>query len=325
MEIVMEKDFKITLADAHDISELYQLQLLAFESEAEMIGSRDVPALMETEEHNRNDFVNWTTYKMVNQKGKIIAAIRYKKEGEILEIGRLMVHPDYRQQGLAQRLVSEVDRMNPYDMKELYTCTKSWINIRLYQKMGYTPVKEVSEDTGLSFVYMRREPKVKIEMAVIEDLPAIMRIQDIGLESVQNKDWYAIETEEFMRKHICAQGFTLKAVVNGIIAGFLTVRYPWKDDDNLGEYIGLSDEEKMFVVHMESAAVLPEYRGMRIQNQLMAKGFELLKETEYKYVMGTAHPDNVYSVNNFLKLGYEIVADVKKYGGLRRYVFNQRL
>ncbi|MCB6575137.1 GNAT family N-acetyltransferase [Phascolarctobacterium faecium] len=29
--------------------------------------------------------------------------------------------------------------------------------MRLYEKMGYRPVKEVTEATGLSFVYMRKE------------------------------------------------------------------------------------------------------------------------------------------------------------------------
>ena len=167
--------------------------------------------------------------------------------------------------------------------------------------------------------------EVKIEYATLEDLPVIMNIMHTALELVEDKSWYAVDSKEFVEKYIQGQGFTLKAIVEGNTAGFLTVRYPWKDDDNLGDYIGLSEEEKMYVAHMESAAVLPEYRGLRIQNRLMAKGFEILRDTEYKYVMGTAHPDNVFSVNNFHKLGYEIVADVKKYGGLRRYVFNQTI
>ena len=170
-----------------------------------------------------------------------------------------------------------------------------------------------------------RKREVKIEYAALSDLPIIMDIMHTALELVEDKSWYAVDGEEFVSKCIEGQGFTLKAMVEGNIAGFLTVRYPWKDEDNLGDYIGLSEDEKMFVAHMESAAVLPEYRGLRIQNKLMARGFELLKETEYKYVMGTAHPDNIFSVNNFHKLGYEIVADVKKYGGLRRYVFNQTI
>ena len=167
--------------------------------------------------------------------------------------------------------------------------------------------------------------EVKIECATLGDLSVIMSIMYTALGLVEDKSWYAVDSEEFVGKCIEGQGFTLKAMVDGNIAGFLTIRYPWEDDDNLGDYIGLSGEEKMFVAHMESAAVLPEYRGLRIQNQLMTKGFELLKETKYKYVMGTAHPDNVFSVNNFLRLGYEIVADVKKYGGLRRYVFKQTI
>ena len=149
----------------------------------------------------------------------------------------------------------------------------------------------------------RKNMEVMIEYAAIEDLPVIMRTMHKALELVEDKSWYAVDSEEFVKNCIEKQGFTLKALVGGEFAGFLTVRYPWKDDDNLGDYIGLSDDEKMYVAHMESAAVLPEYR----------------------YVMGTAHPDNIFSVNNFLKLGYEIVADVKKYGGLRRYVFSQTI
>ena len=115
----MTGEIKIVKANSQDIAELYQLQLLAFESEAEMIGSRAVPALMETEEHNRNDFVNWITLKMVDPANEIIGAIRYRKDGDIVEIGRLMIHPNYRHQGLAQRLMEAVDEACPQDTKEL--------------------------------------------------------------------------------------------------------------------------------------------------------------------------------------------------------------
>ena len=147
---------KLIHATVQDIPALYDLQLLAFESEAEMIGSRDVPALMESREHHREDFPNWITMKLVKEDGEMVGAIRYRPDGDIIDVGRLMVHPDYRRQGLAQRMLAEVDRACPDTVRELYTCTKSWINIRLYDKMGYVPVKEVTEPSGLSFVYMRK-------------------------------------------------------------------------------------------------------------------------------------------------------------------------
>ena len=148
---------KINKAETEDIAALYQLQLIAFASEAEMIGSRDVPALMETEEEHHADFANWQTLKLVDDNNKIIGAIRFRKDDGFIDVGRLMIHPDYRRQGLAQMLLSEVDKLCPSEIKELYTCTKSWTNIRLYERMGYKSYKEHSEASGLSFVYMRKK------------------------------------------------------------------------------------------------------------------------------------------------------------------------
>ena len=148
---------KMLTATANDIEELYALQRLAFESEAEMIGSREVPALQETRDDHAKDFSHWITLKLVNESNHIIGSIRYKKSQDIIEVGRLMVHPSYRRQGLAQQLLAEIDRRCIDQSKELYTCTKSWSNILLYKKMGYTPISEHKEETGLSFMYMRKK------------------------------------------------------------------------------------------------------------------------------------------------------------------------
>lgn len=120
---------KIVQATNADMDALYTLQLLAFESEAEMIGSRDVPALLETREFHAQDFPSWTTLKMIDDHGYIIGSIRYKENNGIVEVGRLMVHPRYRHQGLARQLLTEIDHFCRGKVKELYTCTKSWSNI----------------------------------------------------------------------------------------------------------------------------------------------------------------------------------------------------
>ena len=62
------------IAKEKDIRELFDLQLRAFESEAEMIGSRNVPALMESLEENRADFRNWTVLVKRNDEGRIIGS-----------------------------------------------------------------------------------------------------------------------------------------------------------------------------------------------------------------------------------------------------------
>lgn len=146
----------IEVATCMDIKELYELQLLAFESEAEMIGSRSVPALMETYQHAVSDFENWNVFKTLNDSGKIIASIRSRSVGNYIDVGRLMVHPDYRARGIASALLNEVDKLYPGKILELYTCTKSNTNIRLYERAGYKTYKEEKGSDDLFFFYMRK-------------------------------------------------------------------------------------------------------------------------------------------------------------------------
>ena len=125
------------IACREDAEELYALQLRAFESEAEMIGSRNVPALMETYEHSLADFHNWTVLLKRDDSGKIIGAVRYKRVDGHIDVGRLMVAPERRNRGVASDLLRAVEEMTGESTFELYTCTKSYSNIRLYERIGY--------------------------------------------------------------------------------------------------------------------------------------------------------------------------------------------
>ena len=53
----------------------------------------------------------------------------------------------------------------------------------------------------------------------------------------------------------------------------------------------------------------------------MEESEQILKEQGYHYLLGPAHPDNVASVNTFLKLQYEQVMTKEKYGGMKRSIF----
>ena len=150
----MNSDYEI--AKEKDIRELFDLQLRAFESEAEMIGSRNVPALMESFEENSEDFGKWTVLIKRNASGNIIGAVRFREEGDYIEIGRVMVDQEYRNQGVAIGLMTAVEELTHAKAFELYTCTKSYINLNLYEKLGYKTYKVEQGDRDLSFAYMRK-------------------------------------------------------------------------------------------------------------------------------------------------------------------------
>lgn len=167
---------------------------------------------------------------------------------------------------------------------------------------------------------------IEITYADENDVPIIMEIIKNAKSRVPDPAWYCADDEDFVKSHIKDEGFILKAVIEEVLAGFLTVRYPKRAEDNLGVYLQLPDDEMMQVAHMETAAVRPEYTGRGIQKRLMERGEEVVRETSCcHYLMATAHPENVYSVNNISKLGYEVVAEDMKYGGMPRYVFCKKI
>lgn len=150
----MNREYEI--AKDKDIKELFDLQLRAFESEAEMIGSRNVPALLESYEDNKADFGNWTVLLKRDDSGRIIGAVRFRNDNDHIEIGRVMVDPGSRNQGIAFGLMTAVEELTQAKIFELYTCTKSYININLYEKLGYKVYKVEHGDRDLSFAYMRK-------------------------------------------------------------------------------------------------------------------------------------------------------------------------
>ena len=81
---------------------------------------------------------------------------RYRTDGDHIEIGRVMVDQDFRNRGIASELLTAVEELSQEKVFELYTCTKSYKNINLYEKLGYKIYKTEKGERDLSFAYMRK-------------------------------------------------------------------------------------------------------------------------------------------------------------------------
>ena len=178
----------------------------------------------------------------------------------------------------------------------------------------------------------RQEALEQITYAGPADVDSIYKIMTAAKARLENPDWYCIDTPEYIRSYISPgfsstknQGFTLKALVNGTIAGFLIVRCPGAEPDNLGSFLDFTPQQLEQTVHMESAAVLPAFRGRSLQKKLLARAEDIVRGSGGRYLMATVHPENRSSLNNFLKLGYETAATLTMYGGLPRHILLKRL
>ncbi|MEN6493726.1 MAG: GNAT family N-acetyltransferase [Thermoguttaceae bacterium] len=142
-----------TVADAETI---LALQKLAYQSEAVLYDDFSIPPLVETLDQLRGLFPSHVFLKAVAD-GRIVGSVRAAAQAETCHIGRLIVHPDWRRQGLGSRLVAAVERQFPeVERFELFTGHKSVGNIRLYEKLGYAVYRTVAVHQRLELVYLEK-------------------------------------------------------------------------------------------------------------------------------------------------------------------------
>lgn len=172
-----------------------------------------------------------------------------------------------------------------------------------------------------------------IRRAVMEDLDPIVTMMEEIKAGMEHPEWYVIDHRDRMRRHIEDEGFILVAeTADGMLAAFFMVDFPGarpKDseddlDENLGEELCLDDAQLDLVVHMDSAAVRPEYRGHHLQGRLLEAVERELENDPGEYYLCTVHPDNHASLNTMLRHGYVIIRTKEKYGGLRRHVLYKK-
>ena len=165
-----------------------------------------------------------------------------------------------------------------------------------------------------------------IKKAVPSDGPALLRIMEAAVQNLQQRDWFLDDDLEFIEEHIDGpDGYTLKYVIDGEIAGFLIVLRPGIDENNLGHYLNLSDDDLLHTAHMESAGVLPRFRGRKIMQQLLSAAIDNEKSLSTRYLFVTVHPDNVYSKNNLISVGFSPIITLKKYGDWVRTIMYKKL
>ena len=146
----------IKRAEYKNLQEILNLQYLAYQSEAELFGSKDIPPLKQTLDEVIEEFNNGIILKLTDENGAIIGSVRATEKNGTVYIGKLMVHPDHRCKGYGTKLLSEIESCYPDKRYELFTSTRSVDNIRLYEKVGYKIFDRKPVDDELVFVYMEK-------------------------------------------------------------------------------------------------------------------------------------------------------------------------
>ena len=128
----------LSRATAADAAELLVLQRCCWVAEAIANDMLDIAALHETLDDVRAWISEWSTW-CVRVNGRLVGAVRARRDDTAWEIGRLMVAPDCEGRGLGRWLLRYAEHQAPADVATmaLFTGARSVRNIAMYERAGY--------------------------------------------------------------------------------------------------------------------------------------------------------------------------------------------
>ena len=154
--------------------------------------------------------------------------------------------------------------------------------------------------------------------------PFVCFLDDVK-RGMNHRSWLYLDPPEVVREMVSDRTMEFwLALDEEYIAAVFSVLYPGLDGYNYGYDLGLSEQELRQVIHMDTAAVHPDYRGHGLQARMVNLAESALSGKGKKILLCTVHPDNRYSLNNMLSQGYEIQMCIHKYGS-ERYILRKNI
>ncbi|WP_079527342.1 GNAT family N-acetyltransferase [Solibacillus isronensis] len=148
----MIKQFDIRLSK--NAEKLLEIQMPSYKVEAEIIGYDDIPPLKDTVNTLKQCGETFFGY-YINEE--LCAAISVKVIDNEVDIHRLIVHPDHFRKGIAQKLLTFIERQFDKRIIIVATGSKNKPAITLYKKNGFRITKEVQVNEHLSLTYFEKK------------------------------------------------------------------------------------------------------------------------------------------------------------------------
>ncbi len=144
-----------------------------------------------------------------------------------------------------------------------------------------------------------------------KELDILIKFQKEIIDNMPNKEWFVPLTEEEFLSSIEGRDNTYFFKCNDEIIGLLVLTC---DIPDVLEEYQLPNKNYMLI---DSVMVKDEYRGHNLQRQMLKFAYERALKLGMNGLVATIHPDNKYSLDNFIKEEYELLHVLTIHGGTR--------
>jgi ribosomal protein S18 acetylase RimI-like enzyme len=119
-----------------------------------LIGYWEIPSLEDTIETLKASDESFYGYF---EDGKLLGVISYKMEGEVMDLCRLVVHPNYFRMGIGKKLLAYIANVEENITKlEVSTGSENAPAIALYKGYGFEETKVVEVDESLKLTVLQK-------------------------------------------------------------------------------------------------------------------------------------------------------------------------
>lgn len=173
---------------------------------------------------------------------------------------------------------------------------------------------------------LKNNKKIQFRTLNLEDINEILSLQNIVIDSLENKLILQPLSDEEYRYILDGKGIMVGAYDDEKLIAFRALMVPPIDNEHLGLDVGIDKSELKHVLYQEISNVHPNYRGNRLQQRL-AKIImdQFVPITNYKYICCTVAPFNIPSMKDKFRQRMQIAALKNKYDNRLRYIFVKNL
>jgi ribosomal protein S18 acetylase RimI-like enzyme len=145
---------RLDLTNRKIVEEVLALQRASYAVEARLIGTSEIPPLRDRPTTLRDCGETFYGYRI---EGGLAGAVSYKVHGEVLDIHRLVVHPDHFRKGIARRLIRHVVDVVPGVRRAVVqTASENEPARSFYRSLGFRETGAYEPFPGLSVTTFER-------------------------------------------------------------------------------------------------------------------------------------------------------------------------
>ena len=148
-------------ATESDMKEIWEMQVEAFKNLLEKYQDYDMSPATESYENVLNKYKqSCTSYYFIIRNNEKVGVVRVidKNDGSRKRISPIWIMPAFRNQGLTQLAMKEVENIYGSHHWQLDTILQEQGNIYLYEKLGYKRTGEIENiKDGMDIVYFHKD------------------------------------------------------------------------------------------------------------------------------------------------------------------------